>query len=140
MPEGGRPSKFDKVDLKQIEKLAKKGWTDAEMADFFDVTEQTFNNWKIAHPEFFESLKSWKDEYDYKVERSLAERAVGYSNKEDKIFNDNGKALIVPTTKHYPPSDTACIFWLKNRKPAEWRDKQDVAVSVKEYNININDD
>jgi hypothetical protein len=29
-------------------------------------------------------------------------------------------------TKHYPPDTTACIFWLKNRKPREWRNRTEL--------------
>jgi hypothetical protein len=122
----GRPSKFDKIDRTQIEKLAKAGWIDVQMADFFGVTRQTWDNWKKAHPKFFAALKSWKAEADHKVERSLYERATGYEHPEDKIFNDGGKALIVPTTKRYPPDTTAAIFWLKNRNPDEWRDRHEL--------------
>lgn len=130
----GQPSKFEKVkDI--VIRLAKYGLTDKQMAEIIGVTEQTVNNWKKANPSFFESLKSEKEIADAKVERSLFERATGYSHAEDKIFNDNGQPLVVPTIKHYPPDTTAAIFWLKNRKPAEWRDKQDVehsgGVSIK---------
>lgn len=121
-----RPSKFDQLtdlDKANLERLARKGFTDKEMAEFIDVTEQTFNNWKKAKPKFFESLKDWKAEADHKVERSLYERATGFTCKEDKIFNDSGKAMVVPTEKHYPPDTTACIFWLKNRDKENWRDK-----------------
>ena len=125
----GRPSKFDQLtDLEKanLERMAKKGFTDAEMAEFIGVTEQTLNNWKKAKPKFFESLKDWKAEADHKVERSLYERATGFICKEDKIFNNNGKEMIVPTEKHYPPDTTACIFWLKNRDKENWRDKVDL--------------
>lgn len=121
----GQPSKFEKVkDI--VIRLAKYGLTDKQMAEIIGVTEQTVNNWKKANPSFFESLKSEKEIADAKVERSLFERATGYSHAEDKIFNDNGQPLVVPTIKHYPPDTTAAIFWLKNRKPAEWRDRQDI--------------
>lgn len=121
----GQPSKFEKVkDI--VIRLAKYGLTDKQMAEIIGVTEQTVNNWKKANPSFFESLKSEKEIADAKVERSLFERATGYSHAEDKIFNDNGQALVVSTIKHYPPDTTAAIFWLKNRKPAEWRDRQDI--------------
>ena len=42
----GRPSKIDKINFKQVEILAKRGFTDVEMSDFFEVTERTWNNWK----------------------------------------------------------------------------------------------
>ena len=112
--------------MAKIKKMATCGMTDKEMAELLGVTEQTFNNWKKKFPEFFESLKNWKMEADEKVERSLFERACGYEHEEDKIFNANGKALVVSTIKRYPPDPTAAIFWLKNRQPKEWRDKQEI--------------
>jgi hypothetical protein len=122
----GRPSKFNSIDSKQVEALASRGWTDAEMSSFFGVSEVTWNAWKKKHPEFLKSLKDWKLEADDRVERSLFERACGYSHKEDKIFKPAGeKPTIVPTIKHYAPDSTACIFWLKNRKRDQWRDKPD---------------
>ena len=122
---GGRPSKFKPEFVRQAEKLCTIGLTDAELASFFEVSEVTLKAWKHKHPEFLNALKVGKDEADTRVERSLYHRAIGYSHPEEKIFNDGGEPLIVPTTKHYPPDTTAAIFWLKNRKTAEWRDKQD---------------
>lgn len=133
---GGRPSKFDEKQLKAIELMAKRGFTDEEMAICLNITVRTFHNWKEKHKELFHSLKSWKDEADAKVERSLYERATGYSHPEDKIFNDNGKPLVVPTTKHYPPDPTSMIFWLKNRQSENWRDKTEKEVNEK-VNISI---
>jgi hypothetical protein len=121
----GRPTKYKAEFVKQAEKLCTLGLTDAELATFFEVSEVTLNAWKTKHPEFLKSLKVGKEEADTRVERSLYHRAIGYSHPEDKIFNDSGEPMIVPTTKHYPPDTTAAIFWLKNRKTAEWRDKQD---------------
>jgi hypothetical protein len=33
------------------------------------------------------------------------------------------------TERELAPDVTACIFWLKNRQPQLWRDRQDVAIS-----------
>ena len=121
---GGRPSQFPKGQMSAIKKLVLMGATDDDIAEAFEVTKQTVNNWKKKHPQFFDSLKDWKLEADAKVEQSLYQRAIGYSHDEDKVFNNNGEALIVPTEKHYPPDPTSAIFWLKNRKPTQWRDKQ----------------
>jgi len=124
----GRPSSLKPEMIQQAEKLCKLGATDADMADFFGVSEMTINNWKKAHPQFSLALKNGKAIADEQVERSLYDRACGYSHPEDKIFNNNGEEMIVPTTKHYPPDTTACIFWLKNRKPEEWRDRRELGV------------
>jgi hypothetical protein len=122
----GRKSLFKDEYIEQAYKLCQLGATDVQIAEFFGVTEKTLNNWKHAHPEFLQSLKNAKDDLDARVERSLFERATGYSHPEDKIFNHAGEPLIVPTVKHHAPDVTAQIFWLKNRQPDRWRDKQEV--------------
>ena len=53
----GRPSKFKPEYVDQARKLAQLGATDREVAEFFNVSEQTPNTWKHVHPEFLESLK-----------------------------------------------------------------------------------
>ena len=97
-----RPSLFKPEYIEQAKKLALLGATDKDLANFFDVTEQTINNWKRDFPEFFESLKEGKEILDSKVV----------------------EPMVVETTKHYPPDTTACIFWLKNRQKEDWRDTQ----------------
>jgi hypothetical protein len=127
-----RPTIYKKEYCEQAYKLCLLGAIDKELADFFGVQEKTLNNWKHNHPEFLQSIKEGKEIADANVASRLYERAMGYSHPEDKIFNDNGEPMIVPTTKHYPPDPTAAIFWLKNRRKEQWRDKQDMEVNVKE--------
>jgi hypothetical protein len=123
---GGRPSGFKAEFTEQAEKLAKLGATDMEIADFFEVDVRTVNRWKISFPEFCQALKAGKDVADDKVIRSLFQRATGFEHEAVKIFmpanatepiHTNYREFVVPDT-------TACIFWLKNRRPEEWRDKQ----------------
>jgi hypothetical protein len=77
-----------------------------------------------------------KAEADNRVERSLYERANGYSYDAEKIFCDkNGKVTRVPYREHVPPDVTAGIFWLKNRDPAHWRDAWQVAHTLGKYII-----
>lgn len=120
---GGRPTLYQDSMCEQAEKLCLLGATDIQIADFFGVTEQTINNWKHEHPEFFESLKRGKLDADAKVAESLYNRALGYSHAEDDIKVCDKDIVITPTVKHYPPDTTAAIFWLKNRQSKKWRDK-----------------
>lgn len=122
----GRPSKYKPEFPQQAMKLCKLGATDRELADFFQVTESTLNLWKSEHPEFSESLKRGKAESDARVEQSLYRRALGYSHDAVKIMTVGNEVQQVPYVEHYPPDTTACIFWLKNRQPDQWRDKFDV--------------
>ena len=120
----GRPTKYDQQFSEQVFLLCKLGATDKELADFFNICEATLNNWKINHPEFLESLKEGKDFADRNVQKKLFERATGYSHSETKIITHAGKVTeVIEFERHYPPDTTACIFWLKNRKPKQWREK-----------------
>ena len=82
---------------------------------------------KMRHVEFARALKVGKEVSDDRVEKSLYHRANGYSYDAVKIFldPDTKKPIYVPYTEHVPPDVTACIFWLKNRRPGQWRDPHD---------------
>jgi hypothetical protein len=126
---GGRPTLYMVEYNNQAYKLCLLGATDKELADFFEVEEQTINNWKEDYPEFFESLKRGKITADAEVAEKLLHRAKGYSHKEDKIFLHEGEPVIVPTIKHYAPDTLAAMYWLNNRNPNRWKQKQEVELS-----------
>ena len=121
-----RPSKYRPEFVTQAEKLCKLGATDLEVADFFGINVATLYRWKGEHDEFCEALKSGKGASDNRVERSLFSRATGYEHDEVDIRVVMNQIVKTPIRKFYPPDTTAAIFWLKNRKPAEWRDKQEL--------------
>lgn len=125
----GRPSKFKPEYCIQAYKLCLLGSTDKDLADFFEVVESTINEWKHSFPEFSESIKKGKVQADAVVAKSLFHRAKGYSHPEIDIRVCDKDIVQTPITKHYPPDTTACIFWLKNRQPEKWRDKQEIAHS-----------
>ena len=129
----GQPTKYKSEYAEQVYKLAVKGLTDKELADFFKVREQTVNNWKNRYPEFFESLKRGKDEFDSNViEKSLARRATGYQYTETtKAIDKEGELVITKeVVKEIAPDPTSMIFWLKNRRPDRWRDVQQVEATL----------
>lgn len=124
-----RPTKYQKAYAEQARKLCLLGYTDDQLADFFEVAVSTIQKWKLDHPEFSDSIKKGKAIADGDVVDSLYQRAMGYEHPEDDIRAVEGKIVITPTTKHYPPDTTAAIFWLKNRQKAQWRDKQEIEQS-----------
>ena len=135
----GRPSAYQPEFAKQATTLATLGATDIEIADFFDVDVRTVYRWKHDYPEFCQALKAGKDAADDRVERSLYMKAIGYEQEEVKIFMPAGAAAPVyaPYRAKIAPDTTAGIFWLKNRRSQEWRDKQEVEhsgnVGVREW-------
>jgi len=131
----GRPTKYIEAYNQQVYKLCLLGATDADIANFFDVTETTVNNWKISYPEFFESIKKGKQQADIDIADALYNKAKGFTTTTQKAFklkkSENGigsdeRIEIVHVEETFPPDTTAIIFWLKNRQPQKWRDKQEV--------------
>lgn len=128
----GRKTDYQDSFANQALKLCLLGATDAEMADFFGVSEQTVNTWKKKHPEFLESQKKGKSIADANVASKLYNRAIGYDVKATKFATNEGKITDkVEYVEHYPPDTTAAIFWLKNRQPEKWRDRKEVEVNNK---------
>lgn len=123
---GGRPTKYTPENLKMVQMLAKLGATNLEMAEALGVTLSTFHLWRNTHEEFSDAIKVGKDAADDRVAESLYQRAMGYSHPELDIRVIDGAIVETPVMKHYAPDTTAAIFWLKNRRPQEWRDKQEI--------------
>jgi len=122
----GRPSLYDPSYAAIAGKLCGNlGATIEDLAKFFDVSIESVKRWAIAHDEFRSALKTGREAADERVEQSLYRRAIGYSFEAVKIMQDKGMAIVVPYTEHVPADVTACIFWLKNRRPDEWREKRD---------------
>ena len=124
-----RPTKYKPEYAEQAAKLCLLGATDAQLADFFEVSVSTINLWKVQHPEFSESISVPKEMANARVEQSLYRRAMGYEHDEVDIRVVGGEVVQTQIRKYYPPDATAMIFWLKNRKPDDWRDKTEQQLS-----------
>lgn len=119
--------------LLQLEAWARNGLTDEQIAANIGISRSTLNEWKNRFSDISDTLKRGKEIVDIQVENALLKRALGYTYKEttrEAQFNpQTEKYEMVVTkevTKEVVPDTTAQIFWLKNRKPEEWRDKKDV--------------
>ena len=105
----GGPLKYDRRYAKIAALAYSAGHIDQEVAELLGISVVTLHKWNLKHHEFGEARKTGKAPANERVIVSLYQRALGY--------NQNGK--------HYPADVTACIFWLKNRLPAEWRDRHE---------------
>ncbi|HEY7866596.1 MAG TPA: hypothetical protein VIC51_11400 [Psychromonas sp.] len=138
---GGRPTKYKDEYGELAYKFCLLGATDERLADFFDVCVTTINTWKKEHPQFLASIKRGKAIADAEVASSLYQRALGYSHAETKIVSYEGKITDEKdVVKHYAPDPTAAIFWLKNRQPAQWRDKTEQVVTLSDDFDSLLDD
>ena len=124
---GGRPPKYEPKFAEQASKLCKLGATDYELADFFGVHTVTIYRWKNTHDEFCKAVKVGKEFSDDRVERSLYNRAVGYTFESEKVFQFQGEVVRAQINEHVPPDTGAAFNWLKNRRPDDWRDTKTIA-------------
>lgn len=108
--------------LELIEAMCRDGATDKMIADKFELAISTFYEYKKKHEEFAKALSRGKEVVDVKVENALLKRALGFEYEEITYENDLETKRV---KKYVIPDTTAQIYWLKNRKPEQWRDKQD---------------
>lgn len=131
----GRPTKYNPdTHPKLARALAQLGKTDTEIASDMEIAESTLYLWKHKFKEFSESLKAGKDAIDDRVESTLLRKALGYEQDSIKIFQHQGEPVIIPYVEKFQPDTTSMIFWLKNRRPKEWREKHDIGFTDEDGN------
>lgn len=120
--------------LIKIEGWARDGLTNKQISQNIGISEETLYKWIVKYTELSESLKRGKEVVDREVENALLKRALGYEYIETTREGIGGQLKVTKeVTKQVTPDVTAQIFWLKNRKPEEWREKKEV-----EHTGNIN--
>ena len=129
-----------KPNLPLIKGWAMDGLTDIEIAARLGIHVSTYYRHKAKEEEFCEALKLTKEYADHEVEQALYKKALGYEYEENTLFNEkqndgSTKAQVRKVKKKAAPDTTAMIFWLKNRQPKKWRDKQEINLDA---NINQN--
>lgn len=108
-----------------IEGWARDGLTDEQIAKNIGISRSTLNEWKKKYSDISDTLKRGKEVIDRQVENSLLKRALGYEYEEvSEKFEYGVLTERKVTKKQVVPDTTAQIFWLKNRKQEEWRDKR----------------
>ncbi len=163
---GGAPTKYLEAYNKQAYKLTLLGYTDEELASFFNVDKQTIYNWKDKYTEFFDSIREGKELADANIAESLYKKGKGFTYKERVIVfkkpkeeiegeelleisteelikraKELGIEEIRITEKESLPDTNAAIRWLSNRQRKKWRlnpDNQEDERSQHQGPININ--
>ncbi len=122
--------KFDPSFIERIENYAHLGLSEEEMAHCLGVSYKSFNQWKVKIPAVGEAIKRGGPDATAHVARTMYLNAIGFEHDEEKIFcNAAGDVTRVMTTKKYPPNHVSGIFYLKNKDPARWKDRQELAAS-----------
>jgi hypothetical protein len=120
---GGRPTKYKPEFAEIAEKLcAKCAFTDAQLADWFEVSVRTINEWKLRHLEFAEALKTGKAETDDLVERGTVAGIIGYYvlvDEMDRFGNVRQLRKWISGNPH------AGMKWLVARRPEQYRERKE---------------
>lgn len=135
MAKGKYQEWLEQDNLIKLEAWARNGLTDEQIASNMGIVTSTLYAWKNRYKEISEALKRGKEVVDIEVENSLLKAAKGYFVDEEKTYISEVNGVVTKrkeiTKKYIAPNTTAQIFWLKNRKPIEWRDK----VFSENYNV-----
>lgn len=116
----GRPRK-EPIDLTKAESVAAMGGTNEQIAFALGVGDGTLKQMRRDRPELDEAIIRGKDRADIQIVGALYNKAKGGGRCPHCHKVILGLA----------GDTTAQIFWLKNRKPDEWRDRHDVNNSGK---------
>ncbi|GAB3719608.1 hypothetical protein GCM10027592_63170 [Spirosoma flavus] len=130
-----RPTYYDAdFHVSQGYRLALLGFTVKKLALAFDVSHQTIKNWFKRYPDFYSAVNRGRVQADAQVAEALYKRATGFEVDTVEVFviktsKTEQQVKLVDTKTYYPPDPKAALHWLKNRQPANWRDKQVVGVT-----------
>lgn len=124
----------------RIEGWARDGLIDVQIAHNMGIAYSTFRAWVDKFPALSASLKKGKAPVDVEVENALLKSALGFEYEEtiteiEELPGGKQKKQIRKVKKYAPPNSTAQIFWLKNRRPDRWRDKQEFTGTVEPVQI-----
>lgn len=120
--ESTRPS-YKPEYAEQAMKLCLLNYTNEDLAQFFEVSLPTINNWIAEIPAFKASVMAGREEADMEVVGALKRLALGYEHPSEKIFYDakTGQAVRVETVEKYAPNFNALQLWLCNRHKDRWK-------------------
>lgn len=126
---------LEKDKLILLEGWARDGLTYEQIAHNMGIGLTTLKEWRQKQPTIQSALKKGKEVVDIEVENALLKRALGYTItlKEQKLDKE-GCVHTLEKDVHVPGDTTAQIFWLKNRRKQQWRDKVEVETNGEELN------
>ena len=125
-----RPSKYHThvfPKLETIQGWARQGLSYEQIARNLGVAESTFYEYKKMFPELSESLRRGEEDAVMEVENALFKSAIGFTYTEDALTKSG---QVVEVTKYSKPNVSAITFFLKNKRPEQWKEKQEIQAEV----------
>lgn len=108
----------------EIEKWARDGLTEEQIAKNLGISRNTLNDYKNKYHDFSDALKRGKNICITEIENALVKRALGFEYEEIKTYikdDHMGTTTYTEKTKKYQPPDVgACAILLKNKAPESY--------------------
>jgi hypothetical protein len=123
MSQRGRPTLYRPEYPDLARRFCVLGGSNEDLADFFEVSRSTIDEWLRVHPEFAEAVSKGRDIIDMVVADKLLSRVMGYTYEGKKYVLHRGEEKEVRHVVHYPPDVPACMFWLRNRRRKHWLER-----------------
>jgi hypothetical protein len=121
---GGRPTIYKPENAEIARHSCMLGATNDTLAERFAVCRRTIDNWIATIPDFSDAVRQGREVADEAMVSALFTRATGMEQKMTKVFCHRGQPVTADYTVHLPPDVRACIFWLRNRRPDQWRENR----------------
>jgi hypothetical protein len=121
---GGRPTTYKPDNAEIARHACMLGATNDTLAERFEVCRRTIDNWIATIPEFSAAVRQGREVADESVVSALFARATGMEQRMTKVFCHRGQPVTANYTVQLPPDVRACIFWLRNRRPEQWRENR----------------
>ena len=121
---GGRPTVYKPENAEIARHACMLGASNETLAERFEVSRRTIDNWITAIPEFSDAVRHGRQVADESVVAALYARATGMERKSIKVVEGDGGQVTTTHTVQALPDVRACIFWLRNRRPEQWRENR----------------
>jgi len=112
----------------EVAKLIARGYSQYAVAKIVGVSQATVCRWIALHDDLRINIKLQEQLATDMVERSLFDKAMAYVEHEREIeVDEDGVERTVRVKEKTKSGDTAAaIFWLKNKRPDAWKDRQEI--------------
>jgi hypothetical protein len=132
---GGRPSVYKPEYAEAACSLCAMGAINQTLAAQFEVSRSTIDRWIAAIPDFRHAVQQGREAADGAVVSALFARATGMERKMTRVFCHNGQPITVDYMVELPPDVRACMFWLRNRQPQQWREARPLADAAADVDV-----
>ncbi|MDD7758788.1 MAG: helix-turn-helix domain-containing protein [Aerococcus suis] len=132
---------IEEAGLKKVEAWAKKGLTNEQIAKNMGVGRQTLAGWRKKYPCLDDALKKGREPVVEELVNQTLKIAMGYPYEESKVeeeLDEDGNVIGMKRTTYYRyalPNSSMAMFLLKNWKPNEYRNYNDMTKKQIEADI-----